>query len=712
MDEELLFRFVGIDELSDDLREISRNLERVADNSQEVVDRMIGLNITLDAMALDSLAAKHEIEELNDQLGSLDRRATVAAASTNAAAGGIGLMGLISFATANPIVLLITLLLALGAIVPVFGFWLVAISAIVIGMTALLSVLIGAAGAIGILGVATIVLAEALFKAGLAADPLAKVIQHLKDMATVLEKQAYPIALKILAWADQFIPRIQALGSAVLAWFGQRLPAILSFAAGMTNGMFAALQRLGGIFGSFVDHVLAEQPRFIGAFNLMLNFVIGVVDGLLQNLLRLSDWFMDRLPALGNIAGAGFDKLGRFVQWLGDVMGRFVDWVIANWPKITAVTRYVLDSIAEGIRFAVPMFGILAAAFKFLQPPLSYIRDHLNELRPILLVIGATLLFMAFSATMTGLMLLLLGMAIFAVVHYITLFVIWIRDQAIPAIGRFMSALGTFASNVVSTIGGFFAWLISTAEAAWSQFTARPAYWLGYLVGLIIGFVVKGFLELGRFLDWLIPAAVHGFVGFVNAAWNALANLAPRIWPALVAVIEALSRFINWGASEIENGFWGWVWNALAILNQLENRAFGIGADIVRGIINGIWSLATWAWDQARSFVSGLVQGMKDAIGAGSPSLMASIEIGRPLSQGVAHGFMSDLPNTVNIIGSALSTMPARASFATQSAGRQFAPLNINQQQQQEIVLRLDNDQLAKAIIRNVNRWRDVSELI
>ena len=73
-----------------------------------------------------------------------------------------------------------------------------------------------------------------------------------------------------------------------------------------------------------------------------------------------------------------------------------------------------------------------------------------------------------------------------------------------------------------------------------------------------------------------------------------------------------------------------------------------IGSDIVSGVWNGIKNAASWFINQVKGFFSGIVDGVKDALGIGSPSKVFRDEIGKWLPPGVAQGFKAALPAAMN----------------------------------------------------------------
>jgi hypothetical protein len=67
-----------------------------------------------------------------------------------------------------------------------------------------------------------------------------------------------------------------------------------------------------------------------------------------------------------------------------------------------------------------------------------------------------------------------------------------------------------------------------------------------------------------------------------------------------------------------------------------------VGKNIVIGIWNGIAGMASWLWKQAYNFASGILKGIKDALGISSPSKVAAREVGHWIPAGIAQGWAAN----------------------------------------------------------------------
>ena len=113
----------------------------------------------------------------------------------------------------------------------------------------------------------------------------------------------------------------------------------------------------------------------------------------------------------------------------------------------------------------------------------------------------------------------------------------------------------------------------------------------------------------------IIAAAFNLIISFIEGLADAIDQNGPRLRAALKKIVVAIINFFKGVASD-------WI---------------VIGKNIVRGIWNGIVELKDWLVNKVTGWVSGLVDGAKDALGIKSPSrVMAGI--GKYMVQGLALG--------------------------------------------------------------------------
>ena len=152
----------------------------------------------------------------------------------------------------------------------------------------------------------------------------------------------------------------------------------------------------------------------------------------------------------------------------------------------------------------------------------------------------------------------------------------------------------------------------------------------------------------------IIAAAFNLIISFIEGLADAIDQNGPRLRAALKKIVVAIINFFKGVASD-------WI---------------VIGKNIVKGIWNGIVELKDWLVNKVTGWVSGLVDGAKDALGIKSPSrVMAGI--GKYMVQGLALGIDRNgkeaVTSTVNL---AEDTVQAFNNALKDSVNTEFGAFN------------------------------------
>lgn len=289
--------------------------------------------------------------------------------------------------------------------------------------------------------------------------------------------------------------------------------------------------------------------------------------------------------------------------------------------------------------------------------------------------------------------------------------------NAIQAIGDFFTNIGASISqlpqmfadwlnNVIATVTGWVSDMASKAADAGSQFMSNVVdfvqnlpYNIGYLLGTVIGTVVSWVAQMAsnaasagsqfvtnaiNFIQNL-PANVASFLSnaisnviswasnmasnasragsqFLSNAINFVSQLPGRIASFLSSVISNLGSWAGQMASRGAVGarnMFNAVVNGLA---SLPGRVLSIGSDIVHGIWNGISGAAGWLANKVSSFASGILDGMKDALGIHSPSRLFRDQVGKYIAQGIGEGFTDEMGS---VVGQMQDAMPDASAFVS-----------------------------------------------
>lgn len=244
---------------------------------------------------------------------------------------------------------------------------------------------------------------------------------------------------------------------------------------------------------------------------------------------------------------------------------------------------------------------------------------------------------------------------------------------AIQAIGDFFSNLGTTISqlpqmfadwlnNVISTVTGWVANMAAQAASAGSQFVSNAINFIQNLPSRVASFLSNVISNVVGWASNMASNASRAGSQFLSNAVNFISQLPGRIASFLGNVISNLGSWAGQMASRGAEGarnMFNAVVNGLA---SLPGRVLSIGSDIVHGIWNGISGAAGWLADKVKSFASGILDGIKNALGIHSPSRLFRDQVGKYIAQGIGEGFTDEMGS---VVGQMQDAMPDPSAFVS-----------------------------------------------
>ena len=261
--------------------------------------------------------------------------------------------------------------------------------------------------------------------------------------------------------------------------------------------------------------------------------------------------------------------------------------------------------------------------------------------------------------------------------------------NAVQAVAGFFTNLGTnigklsqmfsdVLGNVIATVTGWVSNMASNAVSAGSQFVGNVVNFVKNLPGNIAGFLGNVISNVVSWASSMASNAVSAGSKFITNIIKFVSQLPGRIVAFLTKIISSLGAWAGQMASKGAEGARRMFTSVVDGLASLPGRILSIGSDIVHGIWNGISGAAGWLADKVSGFASGILDGMKNALGIHSPSRLFRDQVGKYIAQGIGEGFESEMGNVTRQMqdampdASAFSIDGTMASAAYQSYGAGF----------------------------------------
>ena len=193
--------------------------------------------------------------------------------------------------------------------------------------------------------------------------------------------------------------------------------------------------------------------------------------------------------------------------------------------------------------------------------------------------------------------------------------------------------------------------LVQFATQDIPQFISGVVEWFTQLPGKIWTWLLETINKTAEWVSQMIQKAVQAGKDFITNVVNFIQQLPGKVWSFLSNTISKAASFVGSFANQaIQAGrqFFNGIVNKV---REIPGQMISIGSDIVNGIrsgISGAWGALTgWLGNMAR----GLIDGVKGALGIGSPSRLFADRIGKWIPAGITLGVERAMPKAKAFMG-------------------------------------------------------------
>ena len=445
--------------------------------------------------------------------------------------------------------------------------------------------------------------------------------------------------------ADAAVALAGALASGIVNNLDEISSAALSAVQVLVDVLLDALPELPAIAGEIIAELgagLADYaPELIpAAVACIMELAQGLIDQLpmvltvaLQLIEGLADGIIAAVPVL-------IERLPALIQGI-------VDFLITGIPQIIEAVIYIVEAIAAQLPTIIT--ALIDALPTIIESVVSGLVGCIGQL-----VAGAIQLVVLL---VTHLPEIIAGLV--AAIPQIVEALIAGFTESLPAFEEagktVMDALKTGVEEIWEKIKAFFTEaipnLIDSIGEWFSELPGRVKQWLDD--------------TLQKIQDWasnMDGKAEEAGEAFITAVVDFVKTLPGKVWTWLQNTISKVSSFVSdfsEKASEAGQEFFD---NIVDKVREIPGEMLSIGGDIVSGIWDGIQSLSGWLWDQVSGFASGILNGVKSALGIHSPSRVMRDAVGAMLPPGISEGFADALPAAERSMEKQLGSMTEKLS--------------------------------------------------
>ena len=193
--------------------------------------------------------------------------------------------------------------------------------------------------------------------------------------------------------------------------------------------------------------------------------------------------------------------------------------------------------------------------------------------------------------------------------------------------------------------------LVQFATQDIPQFISGVVEWFTQLPGKIWAWLLETINKTAEWVSQMIQKAVQAGKDFITNVVNFIQQLPGKVWSFLSNTISKAASFVGSFANQAIQAGRNFFNGIINKVREIPGQMISIGSDIVNGIksgISGAWGALTgWLGNMAK----GLIDGVKGALGIGSPSRLFADRIGKWIPAGITLGVEKAMPKAKTFMG-------------------------------------------------------------
>ena len=383
--------------------------------------------------------------------------------------------------------------------------------------------------------------------------------------------------------------------------------------SGSINSLQAALQNMLVGFGDANADMNMLCQNMVDALKNVIKNVTPVIENMVKVLPTVTDAlltaFADLLPSLLDTVTQLFTQilntiltlLPQLIPAAVSAIMTIVQALIDNLPLLVDAAVQLVVSLVEGIGSALPQ--LIPAA---VQAIVTIVQGLIENL-PMILDAALQLIMGLAEGLLTAIPILIeaLPSIILAIVDFIIGAIPQIIEAGIQLLTSLVSALPEIITAIVAAIPQIIEGIITAVLDSIPQLVQAGIDLLVALVQALPEIITTIVAAIPEIIGSIVNALINSIPQIVQAGVQLLISLIKNLPTIIVEIVKAVPQIISGLVSAFGKG-----------VSQLAE----VGGNLVRGLWQGIQSLASWLWNKVSGWISSIWDGICDFFGIASPS--------------------------------------------------------------------------------------------
>lgn len=374
--------------------------------------------------------------------------------------------------------------------------------------------------------------------------------------------------------------------------------AIDNLIVGFGNADADIEQLCNNVVDAFQDVLTNITPviqNIISALPTALNALIATVGDLLPTLLdTVVDLFSQVLTTLLTL-------IPQLIPAVVEALMTIVNTLIENLPLLVDAAVQIVVSLVDGIGSALP--ELIPAAVQAIVTIVQGLVDNL----PMILNAALQLIMGLAEGLLTAIPMLIeaLPSIILAIVDFIIGAIPQIIEAGIQLLTSLVSALPQIIVAIVEAIPQIIEGIISAVLGSIPQIIQAGIDLLVALIEALPQIITTIVAAIPQIISGIVNAVINNIPQIVQAGISLLTSLIKNLPIIIVTIVKAVPQIITGLVQALSKG-----------VSQMAQ----VGGNLVKGLWQGIQSLASWLWNKVSGWISSIWDGICDFFGIHSPS--------------------------------------------------------------------------------------------